>query len=150
MKEGDIRLVHGSYLWQGRVEIFLSGVWGTTNVNAGYNKDAKVICRQLGYTTYCESIFKRFVYNSYFTHVRIHDIIVQTYGCCARFGEGSGPIHLTHVSCTGLEHRLTDCEYSNNTEDDSHSKDFSVFCYIGQYIIISSDILWVMTKVFVT
>ena len=71
MKEGDIRLVHGSYLWQGRVEIFLSGVWGTTNVNAGYNKDAKVICRQLGYTTYCESI----LYITHILHMYVYMIL---------------------------------------------------------------------------
>ena len=49
---GDIRLVPGSYLWQGLVEIFLDGVWGTINhVGADY-KDARVVCRQLGYHTY--------------------------------------------------------------------------------------------------
>ena len=52
VKEGDIRLVPGSYLWQGLVEIFLDGVWGTINHVGGYNEDARVVCRQLGYHTY--------------------------------------------------------------------------------------------------
>ena len=49
IKEGDIRLVAGSYLWQGLVEIFLYGVWGSIN-SAG--DEASVVCRQLGYNTY--------------------------------------------------------------------------------------------------
>ena len=55
VKEGDIRLLEGSYLWQGRVEIFLSGVWGTMSDDGAYSEEARVICRQLGYNTYCKS-----------------------------------------------------------------------------------------------
>ena len=55
-KEGDIRLVGGNYLWQGRVEIYISGDWGT--IFSDYNTywfstdEARVVCRQLGYNTY--------------------------------------------------------------------------------------------------
>ena len=55
-KEGDIRLVGGNYLWQGRVEIFISGVWGTVYDYYDYyflsSNEARVVCRQLGYNTY--------------------------------------------------------------------------------------------------
>ena len=50
VKEGDIRLIPGSYLWQGLVEIYLDGVWGT--INRAYTNAAKVACRQLGYNVY--------------------------------------------------------------------------------------------------
>ena len=50
-KEGDIRLIGGSFSWEGRVEIYMSGVWGTVEDNTGTNV-AKVVCRQLGYETY--------------------------------------------------------------------------------------------------
>ena len=56
-KEGDIRLVGGRHLWEGRVEIFLSGVWGTisddgpSNTGGPSNTAAAVVCRQLGYKT---------------------------------------------------------------------------------------------------
>ena len=52
VKEGDIRLVPGSYLWQGLVEIFLNGVWGRINDRGASSIDARVVCRQLGYNTY--------------------------------------------------------------------------------------------------
>ena len=52
IKEGDIRLVDGSYLWQGLVEIFLDGIWGTINRVGAYSNEARVVCRQLGYNTY--------------------------------------------------------------------------------------------------
>ena len=51
IKEGDIRLVGGQYLWEGRVEIFLSGVWGTISDDEAGTTDAAVVCRQLGYNT---------------------------------------------------------------------------------------------------
>ena len=44
MREGEIRL-NGTYaynLWSGRVEIFLSGEWGTVCDNGVDNNDARV------------------------------------------------------------------------------------------------------------
>ena len=56
--ELDIRLVGGSYMWQGRVELFSSGVLST--VTFDHNQRgflaAKVICRQLGYGMYCKVV----------------------------------------------------------------------------------------------
>ena len=52
INKGDIRLVGGRYLWEGRVEIFLFGVWGTVSHDGAGTAAAVVVCRQLGYTTY--------------------------------------------------------------------------------------------------
>ena len=46
---GDIRLVGGSYQWEGRVEIFISGTWGTITDSEWTNNDAQVVCRKLGH-----------------------------------------------------------------------------------------------------
>ena len=46
---GDIRLVGGSYQWEGRVEIYLSGTWGTVTDSDWNSDDAAVVCRKLGY-----------------------------------------------------------------------------------------------------
>lgn len=53
-KEGNIRLLGGFYSWEGRVEIFLNGEWGTITRDSSDRFDAQVVCRQLGYDTRCE------------------------------------------------------------------------------------------------
>ena len=54
VRDGEIRLHRrsGNNLWEGRVEIFLSGEWGTVCDNGASSIDARVVCRQLGYHTY--------------------------------------------------------------------------------------------------
>ena len=49
----------------------------------------------------------------------------------AAYGQGSGPIHLDTVSCSGTEERLIDCSYDSDTREDSHSEDAGVFCFDG-------------------
>ena len=48
---GDIRLVGGSYSWEGRVEIYMSGTWGTITDSPWSDEDAQVVCRKMGYFT---------------------------------------------------------------------------------------------------
>ena len=58
----------------------------------------------------------------------------------ARFGEGSGPIHMNYLRCTGTEHKLIDCNYQFST--DQHYEDWSVTCANGKdyyfYVYIMS------------
>ena len=45
----------------------------------------------------------------------------------ALFGQGSGPIHLDDVACSGSERRLIDCLYTH-IDNCVHSKDAGVRC----------------------
>ena len=46
---GDVRLVGGSVVDEGRVELCLNNAWGTICDDGFDERDANVICRQLGY-----------------------------------------------------------------------------------------------------
>ena len=47
---GSLRLVGGRSSNEGRVEICINGVWGKVCHSSWDNNDAKVVCRQLGYS----------------------------------------------------------------------------------------------------
>ena len=49
----------------------------------------------------------------------------------AYFGEGSDPIHLDSVQCSGSEYNLTECEIRNDRVRTSHSFDAGVKCQPG-------------------
>ncbi|XP_046947158.1 neurotrypsin [Lynx rufus] len=105
-----IRLMDGENKKEGRVEVFINGQWGTICDDGWTDKDATVICRQLGYKGPARA------------------------RTMAYFGEGKGPIHVDNVKCTGNERSLADCiKQDIGRHNCRHSEDAGVICdYFGK------------------
>ena len=48
---GVVRLTGSSYTYEGRVEICVNNTWGTVCDDDFERSDARVVCRQLGYSS---------------------------------------------------------------------------------------------------
>ena len=103
---GSIRLVNGSNIYEGRVEVcFSKKQWGTVCDNDWDSSDAQVVCNQLGYP----SSGAVAVHNSY-------------------FGSGHGPIWLDHMNCSGSEFNIFHCQLIKYPYNCTHSKIAGVQC----------------------
>ena len=82
-----MRLVNGITPDEGRLEIQYDDGWGTVCDDSWDDNDANVVCRSLGYK------------EGGVAHSHAH------------FGEGTGPIQLRNVECTGSESSLSECVF---------------------------------------
>ena len=121
------------------MEVCNNNQWGTVCDDLWGTTDANVACRQLGFSstgTYC--------------HCTLHlllDLFYQMSQMCfhllgfspsslgatplsfAFFGQGTGPILLDNVGCTGSETRLWDCPNNGvGVHNCAHFEDASVRC----------------------
>ena len=99
------------------MEVNYNGEWGTVCDNGWDDTDADVVCRQLGFGS------------------------SGTANGSASFGQGSGPILLDSVTCSGSETILAGCAHFGVgiTRSCSHSDDAGVRCSGGQGLCNAVD-----------
>ncbi|XP_038836278.1 deleted in malignant brain tumors 1 protein-like [Salvelinus namaycush] len=103
----NIRLVNGSDLCSGRVEVYQTGHWRTVCDEVWDLNDAAVVCRQLG----CG---------------RADRAPERAY-----FGQGSGPIWHDDIGCSGTECSITQCSHTRGgTHNCKHGNDAGVICSV--------------------
>ncbi|XP_025103164.1 uncharacterized protein LOC112569537 [Pomacea canaliculata] len=103
---GTIRLVNGDRPWKGRVEVFQNLIWGTVCDDNFTVSAAAVVCRMLGINVVTPAVHEASFY-----------------------GQGSLPILLDDVICSGNESSLSECRHNPVGENDcNHQEDVGVDC----------------------
>ena len=93
---------------EGRVEFFFNNTWGTICDDGFDQRDAAVVCRQLGFSGG-------------------HALIEGEFGT----GRTDQPIWLDSVKCNGDEERIWDCRHSSVGRNHcGHNEDAGVRCEI--------------------
>uniref|UniRef100_A0A1X7UMK1 SRCR domain-containing protein n=1 Tax=Amphimedon queenslandica TaxID=400682 RepID=A0A1X7UMK1_AMPQE len=91
---GHVRLTGGQSQYVGLVEICYGGVWKSICPRGWDNREAQVVCRQLGFTSIgADSI---------------------------NIGKGFSPVHSSYFTCAGSEATLLNCSYYTHSCSNSY------------------------------
>ena len=119
-----VRIVNGSTDYEGRVEVYHDGTWGTVCDNGWDWNDAQVVCNELDLGYAVDAPHNAF------------------------YGEGSGQIWLDDVNCVGSELTITHCSHSGwGSQNCSHGQDASVKCNSFSKLLIVISSMYVHTYV---
>uniref|UniRef100_A0A1X7VVG0 SRCR domain-containing protein n=1 Tax=Amphimedon queenslandica TaxID=400682 RepID=A0A1X7VVG0_AMPQE len=107
--EGDIHLVNGTFLNEGRLEVCSNGVWGSVCYSSFDFIDAVIVCRDLGYNS------------------------GGTVTTNSAFSDGDVPIVFTNVHCDGSEKKFSDCSKAGYFSASSclRSRTVGISCWDG-------------------
>ena len=109
-----VRLIDGPTKYEGRVEVFHNGEWGTVCNNGWDLNDAQVVCSELDYGKATAAILR------------------------AIYGQGSGQIWLDNVNCVGTEQTIGNCSHRGwGHHYCYHWKDVSVRCSSGDVLSLT-------------
>ena len=118
---GDIRLVNNVKktidAYQGRLEVFIDGKWGTICIQSGFNFQpaADTACRQLG----------------------LKEAVPDGYGTVTELGypiaPDSTPIHFRSIDCPSpsdidYQQHVLRCVISEDTTTCTHKNDLGIYC----------------------
>ena len=96
----------GENAFEGRVEVFVQGEWGTVCNDDFDQQDANVVCKMMG--------FRR---------------VQRYFNARANFKIGSGKIWLDNLKCNGYESSLFECEHAGiGIQNCGHIEDIAVIC----------------------
>ena len=105
--ESTIRLANGPSQYEGRLEVFVDGQWGTVCNEMWSLKDAGVVCRQLGMAHAPEDFMSGLLH----------------------YGPGTGAILMSNVECDDWDWDLAHCSHDRVTEHTcTHLQDVGVKC----------------------
>ena len=123
---------------EGRVEVCFNETWGTVSDDGWSVAEVGVVCRQLGYSRFSEFTVLQNVIVYRCICLLICVLFIDTCNLPfnsdvqslpnAAFGQGTGPIYLTNVTCGATEIRLIDCPYSSDVSGLTHADDAGARC----------------------
>lgn len=118
---GDVQLVGGITAYDGILQVWFDGEWGTVCDDWPFSDEAaEVVCQQLAGTS-----FESWTSDS---------------GSCYDEMGVSVPIHLDDVECDGNETRLSDCDHSGwGISNCVHTEDVSIVCALPTGVADAGD-----------